>query len=107
MASYAWARWLLGSGVKSEPIFAGRGTAAGAAPATFELVCYPLESLRRLRAFAGDVKVVTFFHVDDLHITVYDRSRRVVVFLSAKAAQASWEFFTKELGLPFAMEEQT
>ncbi len=84
-----------------------RGIGAGAAPDTFELVCYVIGDIRHLRALCGqmeDVEIVFSLHVDLFTITVKGRSNRMV-HVAATCVQESWDYFTKRLGLSFAVKK--
>ena len=92
LASYAWGRRLQYNGIFSDQLDATRGIGAGAAPATFELVCYVIDDVRHLQALyehLEDVEVVVSLHVDDLAITANGCSKRMVVRVAVISTQRS------------------
>lgn len=61
LASYAWTRRLVYNGVFSEPLDTTRGIGAGAAPATFELVCYVIKDIREMMELGKDWKGISIY----------------------------------------------
>ena len=94
--------------VFSDVLESTRGIGAGAAPATFELVCYVIDDIRELQAKCAkmeEVEVVVSLHVDDLTITVKGTSKILVTYVVVIGVQNSWDRFTKKLGRPFAVKK--
>ncbi len=92
LASYAWARRLQYNGIFSDELEATRRIGAGAAPATFELVCHVLKDIRAFKDVCNqftEVELVVSLHVDDLATISNGTSRRMVAMVTGLTTKAS------------------
>ena len=73
LMAYFWPKHIVYDGVASEAIVPRRGIAAGSASATFKLTVLLLPALARMAIAEPEASIS--LHVDDIGVTVFDRTR--------------------------------